>query len=475
VADTLKALYERKAKHAGEIKRQADLVNAENRDFKPEERAAWDQANKDYDQVCAQIKVAERAAQVEADERARQEKDRQIGRDDFGDEESRRRQQPGTDGASITEETRALALNAWCRHQLGHQLTDGMEDACKQLRFNPGVQALNLPLFETRSFQQAQQGFRTFNRASPQLRQHFQAATAERRTLSAIAGPAGAYTIVPMDLIRNLEINMLYYGGMLQVSEIIRTATGEPMLWPTADNTSIKGRRINQNTQVDLANAVTADPIFGAVQWQAWKYTSDAILVPYELLEDSVFNLPSVLGEMLGERLGRIQNTEFTTGTGASQPYGITVVAPVGVTTAVNNAIAADELIDTVHSVDVAYRTPDAGFMFHDSTIKAIRKLKDGQGQYLWQAGLQQGRPDSLLSYTLTTNNDLAAIAASAVVGVFGQLSKYKVRQVNNVRLYRLQERFRDNDQDGFVAFVRADGNLLQAGTAPVKTLKMHS
>jgi HK97 family phage major capsid protein len=211
---------------------------------------------------------------------------------------------------------------------------------------------------------------------------------------------------------------------------------------------------------------------FAQMIMHAYKYTSEGILVPTELLEDSAFNLAELLGSMLGERLGRICNQENTLGTGNSMPKGITVAAPVGYTTAASNIVLADELIHLVHSVDPAYR-PDSGFMMHDSTILSIRLLKDGQGQYLWQSGLQQGVPDRLFSYMLTTNQDMAVIGSQAIVALFGQLQKYKIREVRDIRLYRLQERYRDVDQDGFMAFFRQDGNLLDAGTGPVKSLKM--
>src|SRR5207253_892617 len=109
----------------------------------------------------------------------------------------------------------------------------------------------------------------------------------------------------------------------------------------------------------------------------------------------SAFNLTEWLGEALGIRLGRMKADKFTTGTGAGEPTGIVTSATSGVTTASSTAIAADEIYDLKHSVDPAYRV-EAGFMFHDLILKAIKKLKDGFGRYLFQVSLAGGAPDTL-------------------------------------------------------------------------------
>lgn len=151
---------------------------------------------------------------------------------------------------------------------------------------------------------------------------------------------------------------------------------------------------------------------------------------------------------------------------------GIVTAAALGKTAASATAIAADELFDLVHSVDPAYRK-GAGFMFHDNVLLTIRKLKDGNGQYLWTAGLQAGEADRILGYGYTVNQHMAsAVASTAKTVIFGQLSKYKIRDVRGLRLRRLVERYAESDQEGFVAFYRADGNLLDSGVAPVKYLQ---
>lgn len=286
-------------------------------------------------------------------------------------------------------------------------------------------------------------------------------------------GTAGSGGVLQNDsAIDTLEAAMLHYGGILQVADVMRTTTGERTGWPTANDTGNTGRQVGEAKAV-----TTTDPSFAKVFWDAYKFSSDEVLVSHELLRDAPINLVQVVFAMLGERLGRIQNTKFTVGNGAGTPHGIIPAATVGKTTTSATAITSDELLDLLHSVDKAYRDhPSSGWMFHDNIALALRKLKDSDGRYHWVDGMQAGEADRLFNKFVQINNDMASsIAASAKTVCFGQLNKYKVRQVNTVRVYRLVERHRENDQDAFIAFVESDGNLLDAGGRPVKVMQQNT
>jgi HK97 family phage major capsid protein len=137
-------------------------------------------------------------------------------------------------------------------------------------------------------------------------------------------------------------------------------------------------------------------------------------------------------------------------------------------------AIISDEVIDLIHSVDPAYR-PNASFMMHDVVLAAIRKLKEQTtNAYIWQPGLQAGVPDRLLGYRYTVNQSMSStFTTGQKLVLFGDLSKYLIRDVSTIRLVRLEERYADTDQIAFIAFMRTDGNLLDAGTRPVKWLAL--
>lgn len=291
----------------------------------------------------------------------------------------------------------------------------------------------------------------------------------ERAALEAraqtVTTTAGGYIIAP-EFSNRLEKSLLFFGGMLQEADIITTATGAQMTWPTYDDTSNTGAILAINTGVS-----NQDLTFGQMVLDAYKYSSKQVLVPVELMQDSAFDINAVVADALGERLGRILNTHFTTGTGSSQPNGVITAAGTGKTgaTGQTTSVTFDDLVDLVYSVDKAYRI-GAKFMLNDATVKAIRKLKDGNGLPIWQAGsATAGEPDSLLGYPTVINNDVATMATSAKSIAFGQYKKYKVRRVKEITLLRLNERYADAHQVGFLAFARFDGDLLDAGTDPVK------
>lgn len=276
--------------------------------------------------------------------------------------------------------------------------------------------------------------------------------------------------LVPETFSGSLEKAMIAYGGILRVANVLRTAGANPLPWPTVNDTTNTGRQLGENK----AATTQTDPTFGVITFGAYKFTSDEILAPFELLRDNAVNLERVIGELLGERLGRILNTRCTTGTGAATIKGIVTAATLGKTASATGAVTLDELMDLQHSVDPAHRV-NASWMMNDAIIKVIRKLEDDYGVKIWEPSTKAGVPDQFLGQFVNVNQDMAsALAASAKPVLNGDFSKYMIRQVGAIRVYRLTEKYRDsNDADAFVAYTEADGNLLNAGSNPVKYLQM--
>lgn len=347
-----------------------------------------------------------------------------------------------------------MAIGGWLKNHGGVPIGHDLFEACRSLGVSPNSGAFDVPFERTRP-RLGRDWFTRHDRGG-----------AEHRALSAVSGPAGQYTVAG-GFIARLEKAMLAQSGMLQSAEVMVTADGAPLPWPTSDDTSNEGALIGENTAVD-----EQDITFGQVIFYAHKLTSKLVRVSAELLQDSALNLAGEVGQMLGDRIGRIGNRLWTVGTGGGQPEGLVPACTVGVTAASATAITADELIDLEHSVDPSYRQ-GASFMMSDSTLASIRKLKNGDGDYIFQQGLLAGQPDRLLGYPVVINQHMATIAASAKTIVFGQLSKYKIRLIGGTRLRQLNERYAEYDQTGFLAFLRIDGHLLDAGTNPCKVLQM--
>ena len=279
-----------------------------------------------------------------------------------------------------------------------------------------------------------------------------------------VSTTGGGY-LVPTGFSNQLETIMKWFGPMIDpmVTGSLDTDSGNTLHYPTLNDTSNTGRLLTINTQV-----TTTDMTFGNVQFDAYKYTSDQVLVPYELMQDSGVNVDEVVQNALGERLGRIINTALTTGSGSSQPNGVVTASTAGKTAASATAITAAELIDLIHSVDRAYSNgPKVGFMFNDSTLAAIKKLTLGGSDStpLWVPSTRDGEPDTIWGHRFWVNNDMAAIATTAKTILFGDFSKYLVRRVAGIRMLRMVERYGDYDQIGFVAFYRIDGDLIASGS----------
>jgi HK97 family phage major capsid protein len=285
----------------------------------------------------------------------------------------------------------------------------------------------------------------------------------ETRALSATTGTAGGYT-VPQGFYDQIIEAMKWFGGMRQVANVFSTDAGNPLPIPTVNDTANLGELLAENTQ-----AATQDVAFGQTTLNAYKFSSKMILVPIELLQDSAFDVEAFLAKKLGERIGRINNQLFTTGTGTAQPQGIVTAAVSGKVgqTGQTTSVTYDDLIDLEHSVDIAYRS-GAKFMFNDQTLKAIKKLKDSQGRPLWLPGLAFKEPDTINGYSYQVNNDVAVMAANAKSILFGDFSNYWIRDVKAIQVVRFNEKFMDYGQVGFLAFSRADGKLVNAGTNPV-------
>lgn len=138
-----------------------------------------------------------------------------------------------------------------------------------------------------------------------------------------------------------------------------------------------------------------------------------------------------------------------------------------GVTGETTSAIY-DDIIDLIHSVDSAYR-PQSCFMMYDTTLAMVRKIKDNYGRPLFGPGLNGEEPDSIAGYKFYINQFFPQVAASAKTIAFGPWKKYVIRDVQGIVVVRLNELYALNNEVGFVAFMRSDGNLVDPGTHPIK------
>ncbi|MFG1184375.1 phage major capsid protein [Xanthobacter aminoxidans] len=279
---------------------------------------------------------------------------------------------------------------------------------------------------------------------------------------------AGGYT-VPTELADMIVVSMKAWGPMYDgdVSTVFQTTSGNPIKIPTVDDTAVTAVAHTEGTA--LTDTGAKDVTFGQKSLDSYVFDTQFVRWSLELQTDSILDVETLLASLLGERLGRIANTQLTTGSGASAPSGVVTASTLGKTAASATAIASDEIIDLLHSVDPAYRqSPKVRFMFNDTTLAAIRKLKDGQGNYLWQMGdVTKGQPGTLLGYRYEVNQAMASIATGNKTMLFGDFGKYFVRKVGAPAIGVLRERFWPDL--GIAGLIRFDGEL--GDSAAVKHL----
>ena len=277
----------------------------------------------------------------------------------------------------------------------------------------------------------------------------------------------GGYT-VPQSIVNGVDQALKSLGGMWQVSKVVKTKKGNLLTWPTTNDTVNEAYIIAENGNMTTS---ATSVVFGVEEFLGFKYTSGLIEVPFELTQDSEMFEENFI-DILSQRIFRGTNRHFSVGNGSTEPNGIANSATYGVSSADDQAIAHTDLINVLHSVDAAYRK---NWMFHDSVLKHLRGLKEGTTNARLFPELDEGK---LLGLPYVINNHLAEFVPGIgndgkKILMVGDFSKYIIRTVRDIAIRRVEGPSAEKDGIGFAAILRADGDLLDAGTHPVKYLRM--
>lgn len=297
-------------------------------------------------------------------------------------------------------------------------------------------------------------------------------------TMSTTTPSEGGYT-VPSTLSSDIIEQLKEFGAMRNVAEVMTTADGTTINWPTTDGTAEEGELVPENQ-----SATDEDISFGTVALGMYKFSSKVITVPRELMQDTTIALESLVNRRLAERLGRITDRLFTNGTGTNQPRGI-VPAVEATTTPVRTDAATDltynDLLALKHAIDPAYRNTGARFMFHDDILLYLKQnLKDLQGRPLWVPSYRVGEPDTIDGSPYTINQMMPGVTAGALTAdqttmLFGDLKKYIIRDCLAIELHRFTDSvYTKKFQVGFLAWMRTSGDLIDRGGA-IQSLKQKS
>ncbi len=305
-------------------------------------------------------------------------------------------------------------------------------------------------------------------RASDDYRKNFWNAMRSKAPMPAVTNALqigtdseGGY-LVPDEYERTLVEALEEENIFRQMAKVIKTSSGDRKIPVVAS----KGTA----SWIDEEGAFPeSDDSFGQVSIGAYKLGT-LIKVSEELLNDSVFDLQSYISREFARRIGAKEEEAFFTGDGKGKPLGVLAAtggAETGVTAASATAVTADELMDLYYSLKSPYRKKSV-WVLNDSTIKAIRKLKDTNGQYLWQPSLTAGTPDTILGRPVKTSAYMPAIAAGAKTIAFGDFSYYWIADRQGRSFKRLNELFAATGQVGFLASQRVDGKMILAEAVKV-------
>lgn len=285
----------------------------------------------------------------------------------------------------------------------------------------------------------------------------------EVRALNIGTDADGGY-LVPDEFQRELVQALAEQNVMRQIARTIQTGSGDRLIPVVVDHG--QAQWIGESASYPESDAEFARVTLGAHK------LARITRVTEELLNDSAFDIAAFLTQAFTRTFGDAEEAAFVNGDGNGKPRGVLLDAQVGVTAAATTAITADELIDLFHSLRPPYRAR-ANWLIHDSTAAAIRKLKDNDGQYIWQPGLQAGVPDMLLGRPVRYSPFMPVLAAGAKPIAFGDFSYYWIADRQSIGIQRLVELYAAQGQVGFRMFERVDGRLVLPEA--VKVLQMES
>lgn len=440
-------------------------------------RADWDKANTEYDALKEEIETLEKSESINArmtsltEWESRSRTNNKPGLDDaFPGTDESYGDRGFNDSRSVAQFEAAERDRRNCMRMFfaghinnGELITSEIRESCQRLNYSVGNRDANMKI-QLRNSEQ-------YSQIQRQLRQSHPSRMAERRSMTTAGVGVGA-ELVPITFLDTLEMAMIQTAELFLYVDMMRTATGEKIRWPIGDDTANEGIQITE--EQDINAAAQPDATLQQLELGAYDFSSGLVKVSMQLSRDSLPNIDSIIAAMLGERLGKIKLRRSTTGNGTTQPGGLVTQSPLGRTSALATAISPTDLIMLQHSVQKPYRS-ESRFMCHDLIVQALRLLNDSQNRPLWQSGLQDGVPDRLLGQGIINNNYMAStIATTNTTMLYGNFRYYKAREVGQIMVMKLVERFVEKLQTGYMAHQAFDGRLqtwTNTTVAPVKRL----
>lgn len=278
------------------------------------------------------------------------------------------------------------------------------------------------------------------------------------------AGVNGA-ALVPSAISTIIEKALANGSEFMSAIDMFTTTGGGDLTIPTINDTDSRAKIV-----AAYEKSEKGQKNFDSLTFKAYTYRTPIIPISYEMLQDSAFNIESEVAKLLSERFSRGLNYDFTNGSIGNEIKGIVAEA-----TAVNAGgadINFDNLMDLESALKAGY-LPNAKWMFNRTTKSALMKIKDNNDQYIWQPGVANQAPATILGHEYVINDDMPNITSGATPIIFGDLKKFRFRNVKNYTAVRFNELLGEYLAIGFMGFGRCDAKLVDAGTHPILKLKL--
>lgn len=476
-----------------ELKAHGATITADGYEPTAEDKAKFDDLEKSVKTKQEAIAAIQAKSESESDRNERLNRLKKLGEfqtklDDFN---YRSPNEESDFARADQDKDLGIAMSAWGRFgcqsggfsvsaeeaEAGKRL--GVNIAAGEFRVtNPDILRANARQIRTIYANAASAGM---TRATVQLEDEYLAADTD--ALDSRVPERAGYLNRPTEFLNTLEMNMIAYGGILAAPiTIMITDHYEDVVETYGDDTTHTGRQIGEAQTI----GTTLTPNFANITWKSWDFTSDDIPVMNRQLERSRFALPTYIAQMLGERLGRVQGTKFTTGTGANTPQGIVVACTAGgtsVTTAASLVIGFDDVTDLQYALDPIYwGAPGSGYMMNPKVLPLLKKIKDGNGNPIFQLGKEgAARSQATLNGDpIYWNNDMTAPVAGAWTAadkamLYGQYSRFVVRRGGGGMPVLIRDETTNRRTLGtiFTALMNFDSRLRDYGANPLAELRI--
>ena len=278
--------------------------------------------------------------------------------------------------------------------------------------------------------------------------------------LEKAVGTQGGY-LTPMEYDTNL-VKLLTNANIIRKLATVRKTTMDSNITLEASLPTFAW--IDETGEYALTDQSYARSVFGAYK------LGGIVKVSEELFQDAFLDLGELISEEGARGAGLAEEAAFIGGDGNKKPTGIlTTPGTNSVVSAAKSAVTFDDVLAMVYATPRPYRDA-ASFIFADTAIMSLRKLKSSTGEYIWQPSQSAGAPDLLYGKPLYTSDFLAALAANSQSGLFGDISQYYVLDRAGWVMQRLNELYAETGMIGFKLFERVDGHLLRPNAITILT-----